>query len=300
MRAAIGYFPTIFVLLWATGFIGAGYAMPHAEPFTFLAIRFALAAVLILAAALWAGAPWPSARIAMHCAIAGVLIHGAYLGGVFWAVRNGMPAGLSALIIGLQPPVTALVARAMLGEPLTARLFAGLALGSAGAALVIAPAMREGIGAAAAAATPQTLAACVGAVAAISVGTVWQKKYVTAADLRAGNFWQYCGACALTSAVALAAETRAVSWTGELVFALAWLTLVLSLGAVFLLMFLIRRGAVSKVASLFYLVPGVTAVMAWALFDETLTMVQIAGLLVAAAGVWLATRPSSPRNPGSA
>ncbi len=287
MRSLVPFFPLFFVLLWATGFIGARYAMPHAEPFTFLALRFVLAAALILAAARIARAPWPAGRAIGHSVVAGILVHGVYLGGVFWAVRQGMPAGMSALIIGLQPVIAALFARFLLGEPLSARLGAGLAFGLAGVAMVVTPALAARPGAIAAV-TPATFGACAVAVVAIALGTVWQKKYVTVTDLRTGNFWQYGGAAGVCAAAALATETGRIAWTGELVFALAWLTLVLSIGAVFLLMFLIRQGAVSRVSSLFYLVPGVTAVMAWALFGETLTAFQAAGLLVSSAGVWLA------------
>jgi drug/metabolite transporter (DMT)-like permease len=289
MRGLVPLFPALFVLLWATGFIGARLAMPHAEPFTFLALRFGLAAVLIALLAWAAGAQWPKGRAAAASAVAGILIHGIYLGGVFWAIRYGMPAGLSALIIGLQPVLTAVFARYLVGEPLSGRMYGGLALGLAGIAMVIVPPLTEAPAGALQAVTPVTVFACAVAVAAIAFGTVWQKRHAAGTDLRTGTFWQYAGACVVTAAASAAFEDRTVVWTGELAFALAWLTLVLSIGAIFLLMFLIREGAVSKVSSLFYLVPGVTAVMAFALFGETLRMPQIAGLLVAAGGVWLAS-----------
>lgn len=289
MHRLTAAFPAIFVFLWATGFIGARYAMPHAEPFTFLALRFALAAGLVAAIAVAMGAPWPARRDAARSAIAGLLIHGIYLGGVFWAVRNGMPAGLSALVIGLQPIVTTLFAFVMIDEKLTWRLLAGLAAGMTGIAMVVVPKFATGLSAQLTGVTLFTLGACGLSVIAIAFGTVWQKRHLGGVDLRTGTFWQYAGAFVLTAALSVLLERQEMNWTGELVFALVWLTLVLSIGAIFLLMFLIREGAVSKVSSLFYLVPSVTAVMAWLLFGETLKPVQIAGLAVSAAGVWLAT-----------
>lgn len=285
MPAARTFVPPVFVLLWATGFIGARYAMPHAEPFTFLAVRFAIACALLAAIAKAMGAKplsWTQARNAM---IAGALIHGIYLGGVFWAVHRGLPAGLSALIVGLQPLITALFAGMLLGETITRRHWLGLAIGFTGVAIVLAPklgASLEGV-------TVATLAASVVAVVAIAGGTVFQKRTGGQGDLVAGTAWQYVGATALTGLGSLAFEHQEIDWSGPLLFALAWLVLVLSLGAIFLLLLLIREGAMAKVAALFYLVPGVTAVMAWALFGETLTLVQVGGLMVAMAGVWLAT-----------
>lgn len=289
MHRFVPAFPAIFVFLWATGFLGARYAMPHAEPFTFLAIRFALAAALIAIIALLIGAKWPSREDAMRSAITGILIHGIYLGGVFWAVRNGMPAGLSALVIGVQPIITALFAYVMVDEKLTWRLFAGLVAGLTGIAMVIVPKFAAGLSSQLAEVTPLTLGACVLSVVTIAFGTVWQKRHAGGVDLRTGTFWQFVGALIVTAAASTLFERQVMNWTGELVFALLWLTVVLSIGAIFLLMFLIREGAVSRVSSLFYLVPSVTAVMAWFLFGETLKPLQIAGLAVSAAGVWLAT-----------
>lgn len=293
MQAFTPYFPALFVVLWATGFVGARYAMPYAEPFTFLVMRFALAAVLLAAAAAMAKVRWPPAGDAVKAAIAGILIHGIYLGPVFWAIHNGMPAGLTALIIGLQPLVTALAANMVLAEPLTRRLLVGLAFGFAGLAMVLAPALAAVPGDTIAAVSPVNLGACLVSVLGISFGTVWQKRHAAAIDLRAGNMWQYVGAAGVCALAALGFETGAVDWTPQLVFALAWLTLVLSIGAVFLLMILIREGAVSKVSSLFFLVPGTTAIMAWALFGENLSWLQVAGLVIASGGVWLATGQST-------
>ncbi|KTR07984.1 peptide ABC transporter ATP-binding protein [Aureimonas ureilytica] len=284
-------FPVLFVLLWSTGFVGARYAMPHAEPFTFLALRFALAILLLLPVALYLlrrrGVPL---RPLGHAAFAGSLIHGVYLGGVFFAVRHGLPAGITALVAGLQPFFTALIARASLGERLTRRHQTGLAIGLVGVFLVVAPKLGTG-----AAFGPATLVPALIGVVAIALGTVWQKRFVTGLDLRVGACAQYVGALVPVALAAFLFETMRVDWTLELVLSLAWLTLALSIGAVMLLLVLIRNGSVSSVASLFYLVPSVTALMAFVLFGERLTAVQLLGMLVAAAGVWLATRTSARR-----
>lgn len=286
MSSAVRFIPALFVLLWATGFIGARYAMPWSEPFSFLAARFVLAFVVLalLVAAL------RSKRLdrgqAAHAAFAGALIHGVYLGGVFWAIRNGMPAGLSALIIGLQPLITAVMAGWALGEKVLPRHWAGLAVGFVGIVIVLAPKIGDAMGGV----TWATFAACLAGAFAISAGTVWQKRFLAGADLVTGTLWQYLGAAAVMAAGSLTFETRAFTLTGELVFAMVWLVLVLSIGAIFLLMWMIREGEMSKVSSLFYLVPAVTAVIAWVLFGETLTPVQIAGMAVTTVGVAMATR----------
>lgn len=277
--------PATFVVLWATGFIGARYAMPWCEPFLFLTARFAIAGTIIALIAVVGGIKWPLRRTAMHAVISGSLIHGVYLGAVFWAIRNGLPAGMSALIVGIQPLLTALLAGAALKETVTARHWAGLATGLLGIALVLSPKLTlsgQGVNAA-------TLSASVLAVLAVSAGTIWQKKFVTSADLRGTTAYQYLGALLIVAPMSLFFEHGQFAVTGELVFAMAWLVAVLSIGAIFLLMRLIRDGAVSKVASLFYLVPAVTALMAWLLFDEVLTGTQICGMVVAAFGVAMAT-----------
>ena len=279
-------FPALFVLLWATGFIGARYAMPWCEPFLFLAARFFIACAILAVIAVLAKAKWPERATAIHAAIAGALIHGVYLACVFWAIRNGLPAGMSALIVGIQPLVTALIAGPALNEKITPQHWLGLAIGLIGIALVLSPKLNlAGTGVNAA-----TLTASFVSVLGIAAGTIWQKRFVTGADLRTSTSLQYLGATLLTGALTLAFEKQEFVLTVELVFAMVWLVLVLSLGAIFLLMILIRDGAVSKVASLFYLVPSFTALMAWPLFGETLNGMQIFGMLLTAAGVALATR----------
>ncbi|MBO0905676.1 DMT family transporter [Jiella sp. MQZ13P-4] len=278
------------MLLWSTGFIGARYAMPYAEPFTFLSIRFGLALLVLGAMALVAGAAWPRPRLAFHSMVAGSLIHGIYLGGVFFAVRHGLNAGVVALIVGLQPIITAIVAAPVLGESIRPRHAVGLVLGLVGVALVILPKLGAGGDYHVVNVAP----ACLSALA-ISLGTIWQKRFATGVDVRTGTFFQYVGALVPVVALAALTETMRVEWNGAVVFALFWLTVVLSIGAIFLMMVLIREGAVSKVASLMYLTPGVTAVMGYLLFGETLTLVQLAGLLLAGAGVAAAMGRTRPR-----
>lgn len=278
--------PALFVFLWATGFIGALYAMPWAEPFTFLAIRFTLAFLLLGAYVLFLRPARLGLRGIVMAGIAGVLMHGIYLGGVFWAIRHGMPAGLSALIVGLQPLITALFAGSLLGETIFPRHWAGLAAGFAGVVIVLAPTLGNLDGGV----TGPTLIACFVAVAAMSAGTIWQKRFLTGSDLIAGTCWQYAGGALLMAVLSFALETRTITVNGELIFAMAWLVLVLSIGAIVLLMIMIRDGEMSKVASLFYLVPAVTAVIAWLLFGEDLTLVQVGGMALATFGVALATR----------
>lgn len=288
MNSAARLAPALFVVLWATGFIGARYAMPWAEPFTFLALRFAITLAIFIAVARMLGAPKPTARGRFDAMAAGALMHGVYLGGVFWAVRHGMSAGFSALIVGLQPLITALLAGVTIGERIGARHWAGLALGLAGVVVVLWPKLGAADGL-----PPVTLAAALIAVLAMSAGTVWQKQRLGGVDLLAGSVWQYAGATLLMAIGSIAFETREITVNGELVFAMAWLVLVLSVGAILLLMYLIREGSVSQVASLFYLVPAVTALMAWPLFGETLTPLQLGGMALAALGVALATRKAA-------
>ncbi|WEX10109.1 DMT family transporter [Chelativorans sp. AA-79] len=282
--------PALFVVLWSTGFIGARYAMPWAEPFTFLWVRFALSFALLLLLIPVFGAGRLSPRTAFHSCVAGVLMHGIYLGGVFWAIRHGLPAGLAGLIIGLQPLITALMAGAVAGEEVDSRHWLGLVVGLLGVAIVLSPKLGMVTGGI----TPATVGVGLLAVAAMSAGTVWQKRFVGHVDLITGTLYQYLGGFLVAFPISLLFETRRFVLNGELIFAMAWLVLVLSLGAIFLLMLLIRKGAVARVASLFYLVPAVTAIMAWALFGETLTLIQIGGMVLTTLGVALATvQPSN-------
>ncbi|TIX73262.1 MAG: DMT family transporter [Mesorhizobium sp.] len=291
MHSIKRFIPASFVVLWATGFIGARYAMPWAEPFTFLAARFVLAAILLAVLTTVLGSRKASRAEACHAAVAGLLMHGVYLGAVFWAIHRGMPAGFSALIVGLQPLITAVLAGKFLGEAILPRHWIGLAVGLVGVVIVLWPKL----GAVGGGVTAATLTASLVSVLAMSAGTVWQKRFASGGDLVTATMWQYVGGAALMVLASLAFETRTATINGELIFALAWLVLVLSIGAIFLLMVMIRDGEMSKVASLFYLVPAVTAVIAWALFGEHLNLLQIVGMAIATLGVGLATaRPASP------
>ena len=277
--------PALFVFLWSTGFVGAKLGLPHAEPATFLSLRFVLVIALMLPLALALRAPWPgSPRQALHLAVAGMLVHGGYLMGVFTAIHNGMSAGLAALIVGLQPILTGLAAAPMLGERVTTRQWVGLALGIAGVALVV---MQK---ATVAGLTLFALAAAIVALLSITLGTLYQKRWCGHFDLRTGSVTQFAAALALLARLALAFEHRPVAWTGEFVFALAWLVIVLSIAAISLLAVLIRRGEATKMASLFYLTPAVTAILAYLAFGESLTPLAILGMAVSVVGVAMVTR----------
>ncbi|HEX6295555.1 MAG TPA: DMT family transporter [Burkholderiales bacterium] len=277
-------FPALFVLLWSTGFIGAKLGLPYAEPATFLWLRFVLVLALLMPICWLSRARWPAPRDAVQMGVAGVLIQAGYLGGVFGSLHLGMPAGVSALITGLQPVCTAVLGGLLLGERTGPRQWLGLALGLVGVVLVVGDRIaveRLEFGA---------VLLSVLALASITLGTVWQKRHGAAVDLRTGAAIQFMAAALVMAPFALALETREVRWTGEFVFAMAWLVLVLSLGAIFLLLFLIRQGAASQVASLFYLVPPTTALMAWPLFGETYTLAAAAGMGLGMLAVWLVIR----------
>lgn len=277
--------PAIFVLLWSTGFIGARYTMPYAEPFSFLSWRFVATIALIGGYALLKGARWPTGSALWSALATGVLIHAIYLGAIFWAVKHGFPAGFAGLIVGLQPIVTALFAGLILGDKVSVRQWLGFVIGLVGVALVLGPKLTGGIG------IDMALNALVafGGVAAFSLGTVLQKRFGGNDDLAAGTTVQYLGALLISALIAVWFEPALVVWSVSLVLGFAWLVLVLSVGAIFLLMLMIRAGEVSRVASLFYLVPSVSAVLAYFLFGESLNFVQMLGILITTVGVALAT-----------
>ncbi len=277
--------PFVFVVLWSTGFIGSKLGAPHAEPFTFLALRFAIVAGLMVLLAVFTGAHWPRGwTVTARIGLAGLFIHGVYLGGVFVAIDRGLPAGLTALIVGLQPIMTALVAGPLLGERVSATHWLGFALGFIGVVLVLWPALSFSIDD-----LSSLLAACAG-LFGITLGTLMQKRYGSEMDLRSGGAIQFgVSACAL-SILALGLETREIEWTGAFIFALAWLVLVLSFGAITLLLLLIRLGAASRVTSLFFLVPFATAAIAWPVFGEALSGLAVLGFAVTAIGVALVNR----------
>ena len=274
--------PVLFVFLWATGFIGAKFGLPYAEPMTFLAMRMGLAALLLLAFALLTRAPWPpNPMAALHVTVAGLLVHGGYLGGVFEAIRHGMPSGMVSLIVGMQPVFTSVAAILVLKERLSLRQWMGLALGLVGLALVL------GNRVSFADLTWQSGAMAVFALVSISLGTVYQKRFFAGVDLRTGGVLQYLASGLCYAGLAWAFETRVVDWSPDFILALGWSVVALSLGAVALLYRLIRNGEASRVSSLLYLVPPVTALIAFACFDETLTWPAMGGMAVVALGVAL-------------
>ena len=279
--------PVLFVLMWATGFVVARLSAPHADPLTFLTIRFPIAGVIFAAIALALSAPWPGPRQAFHATVAGALLHGGYLGPVYWAVAHGMPAGVSALIVGLQPLMTAIIAAWLVKETIALRHWFGLAVGILGVALVVSPKLQSGFSGGI---TPVTTAVNVFGALSISFGTVYQKRFATALNLASGGAWQYVGATLAVGIPALLMEQMRFDGSFNAWFALGWSVVVLSLGAITLLMLLIRLGDVGRVASLIFLVPGVSALMAYFLFGETLTPVQILGMAVCAGAVLIVTR----------
>lgn len=283
-QLAVATAPVLFVLLWSTGFIGARYGLPYIEPLTFLAVRMAFVVLLMAAIAAIGHAKVPSARDVQHALVAGSLVHGLYLGGVFTAISQGVPAGISALIPGLQPILTSTIANRYLGETVTRMQWLGLALGLFGVVVVL-----HDRNITLAGSSLGWIASFLSLIG-ITLGTLYQKRYCGGIDWRAGNLVQYMGAGALFALGAFAFETREIRWTGQLIFAIAWLVLVLSIAAVGLMYWLIRRSAATGFASLFYLVPGVTALFAFMLFGERLDGISIAGMVICAGGVVLANQ----------
>jgi drug/metabolite transporter (DMT)-like permease len=283
-RLAIAVAPVAFVLLWSTGFIGARYGLPYIEPMIFLGVRMLCVVAIMLVIALVSGARWPTGREAGHSLAVGAMVHFLYLGGVFVAISQGVPAGVSALIPGLQPILTSTIANRFMGERVTRLQWLGLGLGLAGVVLVLHDRSIVLAG------TPFGWAASVVSLLGITLGTLYQKRFCGAIDWRTGNLVQYAGAGTMFWLASFAFETRVIHWTGELVFAIAWLVLVLSIAAVALMYWLIRRSAATGFASLFYLVPAVTALMAFALFGERLDHLSVLGMLICAVGVVLANR----------
>ena len=278
------FVPLLFVVLWSTGFIGAKLGLPDAEPLTLLSLRYAAVLLLMGVVVVLTRAPWPrTKRECMHIAVSGLLVHAVYLGGVFTAIRLGLPAGVTALVVGLQPVLTALGAGLFLHERVRPTQWAGLALGLAGVVLVVAHKVGGG-------AVVALLAPAVLALVGITAGTLYQKRFCPSFDLRTGSLIQFLPCLLVTAFVAWRSETMVVHWTPAFLFALGWLVLVLSLGAVSLLNVLIRSGSAVNVASLFYLTPPTTALIAWAMFGETLTGLALAGMGLTVFGVWLARK----------
>jgi drug/metabolite transporter (DMT)-like permease len=280
--------PLFFVLIWSTGWIVARYSAEYADPLTFLCFRFASAGVLLLGLALVARAPFPkTAREWAHALVAGIFLHAIYLGGVWWAIRAGLPASISALIAAVQPIGTALLAPALLGERGSWRRSLGVALGLVGLLLVLWPKLSAAnVGTSSLTIIAINVVAMLGSMA----GFFYQKRFLPAGDLRAMTGVQYVGAFAIMLPAAYLLEPMRIEWNLTMGLVLAWSVLALSIGAIWLLLLLIRHGEVSRASQLIYLVPPTAAAQAWLLFGETLNALQIAGMALTAAGVAIASR----------
>lgn len=277
-------FPFLFVVLWSTGFIGARLGLPHTEPLTFLLIRYAAVLCCMTLISVLTRAPWPqSLREWVHIGVAGLLVHGVYLGGVFIAISQGLPAGVTSLVVGVQPLLTAVGAGWLLGATVSRKQWAGLVLGLIGVGLVVAG--KLGTEFAAHALLPAAVA-----LLGITAGTLYQKRYCPAFDWRTGSVAQFLPTAVVTLLAAWLTESFHVEWVGELVFAVGWLVLVLSIGAISLLNWLIRHSSAVNVASLFYLVPPCTALFAWLLFGDTFSGLALFGMALAVWGVYLARK----------
>ena len=277
--------PGLFVLLWSTGFIGAKYGVPYAPPFYFLAIRMAIAALLLFIAISFLRKSQPITRsIIWPSTMIGLTLHGAYLGGCFFAVSRGMPAGVAALIVSLQPVLVSLFAAKYLNEPLSARAVFGLILGLIGLVVVVLPRIS----------TTGTNTISLVAIGASAIGllggtagTILQKKYGGVIPTLAGTSIQYAATAVVLLTLALIFEKPEIQWTAKFVGALTWLVLALSFGAILLLFFLLSHGSAASVSSLYYLVPAATAIEAYFFFDEHISPVSLLGTLITVVGVWL-------------
>jgi drug/metabolite transporter (DMT)-like permease len=277
--------PAVFVFLWSTGFVVAKLGLPYAQSATFLGVRYWLAAALLGVVAALGAASWPTRAADIgHSAAAGLLMHFVYIGGVFASIERGLPAGVSALIVSLQPLLTAIAAGPLLGERVSRWQWLGLVLGLIGSALVVWEKARLGD------ATLVSVLFSVAALLGMTAGTLWQKRFLGGVDLRSGAAVQYIFTALAYTLCALLFEPLRIHWTGDFAIALSWSVLVMSVGAVSLLLWLIRHGAATGVAALFYLVPPCTAVMAWLLFDERLGALALLGMAVTVVGVALAAR----------
>ena len=286
-NAWVAAMPAVFVLIWSTGFIVAKFGLPYAPPLTFLLLRFVGVLLVLGPLVLLMRAPWPNGKVG-HIALAGVLVQAGYLGGVWCAIKIGMPAGLSALIVGMQPILTAFAAP-LIGEKVRGRQWLGLAFGIGGVGLVVANKISL-IGL-----TWHSIALCLLALVSITVGTLYQKRHCPQFDLRTGTLIQFAASLAVVLPLAVAFEhltpaLQTVQWTPRFVGALLWSILALSIGAIFLLFALIRKSAATSVTSLLYLTPPTTALMAWLMFGEAFSLTGVAGMLLAVIGVYFVVK----------
>lgn len=279
--------PGLFAFLFASGIIGAKSVLAFAEPLTFLFYRFVLVVALLAPFVVLIRSAWPTSRFqVLHSIVAGAFMHGVVMGGFFLSMNAGMPAGIAGLIFGIQPTFAALFSQRLLGERVSLRQWGGLMLGFVGLVLVLGMPLidvdKSGVSA------TSIAFACV-AVLGMTIGTIYQKAFATETHLVTGGLLQHVGAAMVVGIGAFGLETGAVNWTPAFVVGLAWLVVVVSIGAITLYMVLIRRGAVSKVSALFYLVPPITATISYFMFGETLTTVQLSGFAVTVFAVWLVT-----------
>ena len=279
--------PPLFIFIWATGYIVAKLAAPYADPLTFLSWRYAGVLALMLGLALAARARWPARRDILHLAVAGIGIQALYLGGVWVAIRQGLPAGTAALIVNLQPVLVAALAP-LLGERVAPRQWLGVALGLVGVVLVVWHKLdlHGGVG------VPLML--CVIALLGITGGTLYQKRFVPQFDLRTGQVVQFAASLVVTLPLAWVLEPMRIVWNAEVLLAMAWSILVLTAGGISLMFYMLRHGRVTAVTGTMYLVPSVTSVMAWILFGETLGAHAVAGMVVTLLGVYLVVAQTKP------
>ncbi len=290
--------PALFVLLWSTGWLVAKFAVAHADPLTFMTARHALAAIAFTVLCLAVGASWPRQRAAIwHGIVSGVFLHGLYLAGVWWAIGQGVPAGLSGIIAGLQPLLTALAAPFLIGERLRPLQKAGIVIGFAGIMIAISPQLLDtleqglvGLG--------LPILINLAAMFSVTYGTLYQKQNLQHGDLLTIAVLQFIGAFLVTLPMALILEDLRFDWTGEAIFAMGWSVFGISMGAVGLLLYLIRRGQVSRAASLIYLMPPVVAIEALFLFGEGLTAPMIIGTLIVVTGVYMVNRKAPTKTAG--
>ncbi|GAB2181111.1 DMT family transporter [Denitratisoma sp. agr-D3] len=284
LTAMSRFYPALFVFFWSTGFIGAKYGLPYAEPLSFLLLRYLLVVLLMGAVALATRAPWPvDRRHWFHIGVSGILMHACYLGGVFVSIGQGLPAGVTSLVVGLQPLLTAVGAGWLLKESVSRRQWLGLALGLLGAGLVLSGRISAGF-------NLSGVVPAFFALLGITAGTLYQKRFCPRFDWRTGAVAQFLPAAAVTLVVAAFTEHFRIDFTPPFLFALGWLVLVLSVGAISLLNMLLRAGSAVNVASLFYLTPASTAAIAWLLFDEVLSPLALLGMAVAIWGVYLSRK----------
>ncbi|MGB1883856.1 MAG: DMT family transporter [Gammaproteobacteria bacterium] len=280
LKLLVRFAPLVFVLLWSTGFIGARFGLPHADPLTFTAIRFAIVTIVLLVIARIRNARGPAPGLAwVHLAVSGVLIHSCFVGGVFYAIDRGVDVSIAAVITGAQPILTAAIAATLLTERLRRIQWLGFVIGFVGLSMVVLPSYRGG------GLDALGLVACVLALIGITLGTLYQKRFPMQVDLFFGSAIQFASAAIVCALWAFAYEQRVIEWNITVSLTMTWMCLALSVGAVSILLLLIRNDAASRVSSLFYLVPPATAVQGYLFFDQTLNLLQCLGVAVTAAAV---------------